>query len=193
LFQDFSATKDTDMNRFRLYGLSGLLLVVAAVSGCTEGGVVAFRHADQNEFPELLVEASVIQQSAVKSAESGSTAKTLVSTASTHEPAGSSLITLARGDDLNAKIQAASGPVLLDFYADWCGPCRTQGRILHDMEGTAAKTHTVIIKINIDEHPELAEQLQVDSLPTLMMIKNGKIVERQSGVANKNRLLAWMR
>ena len=104
-----------------------------------------------------------------------------------------SLITLPRGGDLNAKISGASGPVLLDFFADWCGPCRTQGKILHDLETAAAKSQTLIIKINVDEHPQLAKELRVSSLPTLMMIKNGRIVERQTGVANKSRLVAWMR
>jgi thioredoxin len=180
------------MKLSRLDGLLGLLLIVAGISGCTDGGAVAFRQQHPNVFPELIAEAAAIQQSAIDGIESDPTPTTLVSTASTHEPVQPSLITLPKGGDLFAEINGAHGPVLLDFFADWCGPCRIQGQILHDIEGTAAKAQTLIIKINVDEHPQLAEDLQVSSLPTLMMIKDGEIVKRQSGVANKNRLLAWM-
>ena len=180
------------MNSSRLYVLLGLLLLVAGVSGCTDGGAVAFRREEPNDLAQLLAEAAAIQQSTVDGIESDRTPTTLVNTASTHEPVQPSLITLPKGDDLLAQINGASGPVLLDFFADWCGPCRVQGQILHDMEDTAAENQTLIIKINVDEHPQIAEELQVDSLPTLMMIKDGKIVRRYSGVAKKNRLVAWM-
>jgi thioredoxin len=185
------------MNNSLLNVLLGLLLTIVGASGCTDGGAYAFRQQDPHDVPEMVAEAEVIQQSAINAVESAPTPTvptTLVSTAPTApQPVQPSLITLPRGGDLNAKISGASGPVLLDFFADWCGPCRTQGKILHDLEGAAAKSQTLIIKINVDEHPQLAKELRVSSLPTLMMIKNGRIVERQTGVANKSRLVAWMR
>ena len=181
------------MNMTRLYALTGLLLIVAGVSGCTEGGGLAFRHDDTSDFPELIAEAAAIEQSSIDGVLSDQAPTTLVSAAVARKPVQPSLITLPRGGNLNAQIKNAAGPVLLDFFADWCGPCRTQGQILHDIEGTAAETQTLIIKINVDEHPELAKKLQVESLPTLMMVKNGKVVARQSGVANRNRLVAWMK
>jgi thioredoxin 1 len=61
------------------------------------------------------------------------------------------------------------------------------------MKGTAAASRTQIIKINVDEHPQIAEQLRISNLPTLMMIEDGKVTRRQTGVADKSRLLDWMR
>jgi thioredoxin len=180
------------MNIFRLYDLLALLVVVAGISGCTDGGSIAFRKESQAEFPGLVAEASSIQQTALNAIVDEPAPTTLVSQATPPEPVGPSLITLAAYDDLEDKIDGVSGAVILDFFADWCGPCRTQSKILHDLEDTAAKTETLIIKINVDDHPKLAKKFGVSSLPTLMMVKDGEIIERQTGVANKNRLASWM-
>ena len=107
-------------------------------------------------------------------------------------PPTAALIELGQEESLHALVAGSPGPVLLDFFADWCGPCRTQGKILHDIEAIAANSGTLMIKINVDEHPDLAEQLGVNSLPTLMMVKNGQVVERRSGVTRPQRLAAWM-
>ena len=103
-----------------------------------------------------------------------------------------SLTTLGPNDDLAELVAQASGVVLVDFYADWCGPCRTQGGILHEMELTASQHHASIIKVNVDQHRRLASALNVTSLPTLMLIKDGQIIERQSGVANHQRVAALL-
>ncbi len=183
------------MKIFRLVGPLGLLLVVAGASGCTDGGSFAFRNQSQAEFPSLVAEAASIEQSAVSEIVEEPTPTTLVSQATPPEPEplGPALITLAAQDDLEDKIGAAAGPVILDFFADWCGPCRTQSKILHDMEDIAAKTETLIIKINVDDHPKLAKQFGVSSLPTLMMVENGKVIERQTGITDERQLSAWMR
>jgi thioredoxin 1 len=117
----------------------------------------------------------------------------LVSATSQRQSSPSVLVRLGQDDDLQAAIDDASGPVLLDFFADWCGPCRAQGKVLHSVEKAAEETGTLIIKINVDDHPELAKQLKVSSLPTLMMLKNGKVVERKTGLTDDRQLTKWMR
>ena len=98
------------------------------------------------------------------------------------------LITLGQGEDLVNMVEHASGVVLLDFYADWCGPCRTQSGILHEMEHTARQNNASIIKVNVDQHRQLASAFNVSRLPTLILVKNGQIIERQTGVANHQRV-----
>ena len=177
------------MNKIGLSSFAGFLLTVACVSGCMEGGAVAFRAGSTDDLAPLLAESAVIGRSTPIS---DSVATTWASSPADFKTPQATLITLPRGGDLNAQIENAEGDVLLDFFATWCGPCRVQGKILHDLEDTAVDTQTRIIKIDVDDHPHLAEQLQVKSLPTLMMVKNGRVVERRSGVANKRQLIAWM-
>lgn len=98
------------------------------------------------------------------------------------------LVTLGPNDDLAAIVRAAPGVVLLDFYADWCGPCRTQGNILHELKATAAGRNASIIKVNVDQHEAIANVLKVSALPTLVLIKNGKIIERKTGLADQQQV-----
>ena len=102
------------------------------------------------------------------------------------------LITLGPNDNFQEIVSHASGAVLVDFYADWCGPCRTQGGILHQMESSASQNNASIVKVNIDQHRELANAFNVTSLPTLMLIKNGQVIERQTGLANHKRVAALL-
>ena len=72
-------------------------------------------------------------------------------------------------------------PVIIDFYADWCAPCRIQSPILEKLKsemGDAVK----VIKIDVDKNPAIAQQLQIMGIPTLMIFQNGKQVWRASGV-----------
>ena len=109
-----------------------------------------------------------------------------------YTPASAPLVTLGPDDDFQELVSEAPGVVLVDFYADWCGPCRKQGGILHEMERSASQNHASIIKVNIDQHRELANAFNVTSLPTLMLIKDGQIVERQTGLANHQQVAALL-
>ncbi len=79
-------------------------------------------------------------------------------------------------------------PVLIDFWATWCGPCMRQGPIVEEL---AAEGYTVG-KVNVDEEPELAQQFQVMSIPTLIIFKAGKEAKRLVGLTPKDTLKALM-
>lgn len=78
--------------------------------------------------------------------------------------------------------------VLVDFYADWCGPCKMMSPVLQETKAVV-KDDVKIIKINVDKHQELAAEFMVRGVPTLMLFKEGKMLWRQSGVLSKNQLV----
>ena len=81
-------------------------------------------------------------------------------------------------------------PVLLDFWASWCMPCRMVGPILEEI--AAERSDIKIGKVNVDEQPELARQFQVMSIPTLLVIKNGRIVDQSVGARPKGAILSML-
>ena len=80
---------------------------------------------------------------------------------------------------------------LVDFYADWCGPCKMMSPILQEVK-TVVKDNVKIIKINVDQHQDLAAEFMVRGVPTLMLFKEGKMLWRQSGVLSTNDLVAML-
>ena len=79
--------------------------------------------------------------------------------------------------------------VLVDFYADWCGPCKMMSPILQEVK-SIIKDDIKIIKINVDQHQDLASHFMVRGVPTLMLFKSGQMLWRQSGVLSTKDLVA---
>ena len=86
------------------------------------------------------------------------------------------------------KAMAQSAPLLIDFWAPWSGPCRRQGPILDEVaKGVDGKA--IVAKVNVDEEPGLASQFGVRNIPTLMVIKEGQVMDRMVGVQSVHVLL----
>lgn len=78
----------------------------------------------------------------------------------------------------------SSTPTLVDFYATWCGPCKMQTPILHEFKEELGNKVN-IVKVDVDQNPELASEYAVQSIPTLIMFKNGQLKEKMVGLTTK--------
>ncbi len=100
-----------------------------------------------------------------------------------------SVININKTNFLNEVINSEK-PVLLDFWASWCGPCRMVGPIVDEI--AAERDDLKVGKVNVDEQPELAGQFGVMSIPTLVVMKNGKVTNQAVGVRPKAQILAML-
>ena len=93
-------------------------------------------------------------------------------------------------DNFQNEVINSESTVLLDFYADWCGPCRMVGPIVSEIANE--RNDVKVGKINVDEQPELAAQFQVMSIPMLAVIKNGKLENQVVGYRSKEQIEAML-
>ena len=93
-------------------------------------------------------------------------------------------------NNFHEEVLASDKPVLLDFWAPWCGPCRMVIPLVEEI--ARERSDIKVGKVNVDEQPELASQFGVMSIPTLVVIKNGKIVNQAMGVRPKNAILGML-
>lgn len=90
------------------------------------------------------------------------------------------------------EVMESTKPVLVDFWAEWCGPCRMIAPVLEDLASEIGE-EAKITKMNIDENPETPAHLGVRSIPTLMLFKEGRMIGTKVGVQSKTVLLEWIR
>ncbi len=93
-------------------------------------------------------------------------------------------------ENFDAEVIRSEKPVLLDFWAAWCGPCKMLAPILDQV--AAERPDVKVCKVNVDEQPELANQFRVMSIPTLVVFKDGKPVKQTMGLQPKESLLALL-
>lgn len=83
-----------------------------------------------------------------------------------------------------------SGKVLVDFYADWCGPCQMLAPILEQL--AEEQTDVKIVKLNVDEAQSIAGEYRVMSIPTMILFENGEVVDQKVGVLSKEDISTWI-
>ena len=93
-------------------------------------------------------------------------------------------------ENFEEEVLKSDKPVLLDFWATWCGPCRMLHPVIHSLATEVEEAK--ICQVNIDEQPKLAEQFRVMTIPTLAVLKEGKIVNSSVGVKSKDAILQMM-
>ena len=98
---------------------------------------------------------------------------------------------IAVNQDNFETVKSSEKTVLLDFYADWCGPCRMVSPIVDEI--AEERDDLLVGKVNVDNEPELAEQFGVFSIPTLVVMKNGEIVNQSTGARPKNQILDMLK
>jgi len=92
--------------------------------------------------------------------------------------------------DFAEKVLQSEAPVLVDFYADWCGPCRALAPRLEELAREMPEAK--IVKVNVDDSPELAARFRVSAIPTLAVFRGGRVAAQHLGLASKQQLRAML-
>ena len=94
-------------------------------------------------------------------------------------------------DNFKQEVLESPIPVLVDFYADWCGPCKMLAPVLEQVEAQVGDS-VKVVKINTDDAQSLAMQYSISTIPTLILFKNGEETNRHSGFMNKNDVISFI-
>ena len=101
-------------------------------------------------------------------------------------------IAAVNDDEFETNVLKAAGPVLVDFWAEWCGPCKRITPILEEV-ATEMGEEITIFKINIDDNPVTPSDLGVRGIPTLMIFKNGEVASTKVGALPKGQIVQWIK
>ena len=93
-------------------------------------------------------------------------------------------------DNFNTEVLNSDKPVLIDFWASWCGPCRMVSPVVDEI--AAERPDILVGKVNVDEEPELASAFNISSIPTLVVMRGGEIVNRATGARPKSSILSLL-
>jgi thioredoxin 1 len=93
--------------------------------------------------------------------------------------------------NFETEVLKSTSPVVVDFWAEWCGPFKMISPALEEISGSVGEK-VKIVKLNVDENPETAQKYGIMSIPTLLMFKNGEIAKRQVGAQPKQKLEQWI-
>lgn len=94
------------------------------------------------------------------------------------------------GKDFKAEVLESGKTVLVDFWADWCGPCKMLGPVLEQVQAEVSDVQ--IVKINVDNDGDIAEQYNIMSIPTLLLFKNGELVSKSIGFIGKDEVMRFI-
>ena len=94
-------------------------------------------------------------------------------------------------DNFDNEVSSSNLPVLVDFWAEWCGPCKSLGPILEEISNDL-KSKLKVAKVNLDENQDLAMKYSIRSIPTLLLFKGGELIDTKVGLLPKSDLLEWL-
>ena len=163
-------------------GLAGF--VWAKVVGCPDGGcpltATPWRGAFVGLFMGAALAVSLLPAGGTKQADEAA------------PPGDDAVVHIKTAAEFDALLGAGSGAIVVDFYADWCGPCRNFAPELAGFAGTHRGTVTVV-KVNVDNHPELAKRYSVTGIPAILLFHGGKLVRQTAGAMSAGELDAWVK
>ena len=94
-------------------------------------------------------------------------------------------------DTFENEVITKGKPIIVDFWAEWCGPCKQIGPVLEDLSDEY-KEKITIGKLDVDENPEIASKYQIRGIPTMMLFNNGTLIDTKVGMSSKSDLIQWI-